>query len=159
MLEAYSIVLNKRCFINEETEAQKLVQGDTVNLGQSLALDLRCAYSIINLGPMRQPASLPQFILPDLHALTLNNSSWHPAPSGSIFHPGSGVNLRATQEQTAAAMGGQRSDTGPSPSQSFFSLFSLTKTQTGALYQSRGAGWGRRWDRGSRGRGYMYTYG
>ena len=49
--------------------------------------------------------------------------------------------------------------TGPSASQSFFSLFSLTKTQTGALYQSRGAGWGRRWDRGSRGRGYMYTYG
>ena len=97
--------MNKQCFIDEETEAQKLVQGDTVSLGQSLVLDLRCAYSIINLGPMRQPASLPQFILPDLHALTLNNSSWYPGPSGSIFLPGSRVNLRATQEQTAAAKG------------------------------------------------------
>ena len=30
---------------------------------------------------------------------------------------------------------------------------------SGALYQSRGAGWGRRWEGGSKGRGYMYTYG
>ena len=32
-------------------------------------------------------------------------------------------------------------------------------TQTGALYQPRGVGWGGRWDGGSKGRGYMYTYG
>ena len=32
-------------------------------------------------------------------------------------------------------------------------------TQTGALYQPRGAGRGGRWEGGSRGRGYMYTYG
>ena len=28
-----------------------------------------------------------------------------------------------------------------------------------ALYQLRGVGWGRRWEGGSKGRGYMYTYG
>ena len=33
------------------------------------------------------------------------------------------------------------------------------KTQTGALYQPRGLGWGRRWEGGSKGRGYMYTSG
>ena len=33
------------------------------------------------------------------------------------------------------------------------------KTQTGALYQTRGVGWGGRWEGGSRGRGYMHTYG
>ena len=33
------------------------------------------------------------------------------------------------------------------------------ETQTGALYQSRGVEWGGRWKRGSKGRGYMYTYG
>ena len=33
------------------------------------------------------------------------------------------------------------------------------ETQTGVLYQSRGVGWGRRWEGGSQGRGYMYTYG
>ena len=33
------------------------------------------------------------------------------------------------------------------------------KTQTGALYQPRGVGWGKRWEGGSKGRGYMYTYG
>ena len=33
------------------------------------------------------------------------------------------------------------------------------ETQTGALYQSRAVGWGRRWAGGSEGRGYMYTYG
>ena len=32
------------------------------------------------------------------------------------------------------------------------------KTQTGTLYQSRGVGLGRRWERDSKGRGYMYTY-
>ena len=32
------------------------------------------------------------------------------------------------------------------------------QTQTGALYQSRGVGWGGRWEGGSKGRGYMYTY-
>ena len=30
------------------------------------------------------------------------------------------------------------------------------ETQTGALYQPRGVGWGGRWDRGSKSRGYMY---
>ena len=33
------------------------------------------------------------------------------------------------------------------------------ETQTGALYQSREVGWGERWEGGSEGRGYMYTYG
>ena len=33
------------------------------------------------------------------------------------------------------------------------------ETQTGALYQPRGVGWGERGDGGSKGRGYMYTYG
>ena len=33
------------------------------------------------------------------------------------------------------------------------------ETQTEALYQSRGMGWGKRWEGGSKGRGYMYTYG
>ena len=33
------------------------------------------------------------------------------------------------------------------------------ETQTGALYQSRGVGRGLKWDGGSKGRGYMYTYG
>ena len=32
------------------------------------------------------------------------------------------------------------------------------ETQTGALYQPRGVGWGGRWEGGSRGRGYMYIY-
>ena len=31
--------------------------------------------------------------------------------------------------------------------------------QTWALYQPRGVGWGGRYERGSRGRGYIYTYG
>ena len=31
--------------------------------------------------------------------------------------------------------------------------------QTGALHQSRGVGWDGRWEGGSQGRGYMYTYG
>ena len=30
------------------------------------------------------------------------------------------------------------------------------ETQTGALYQPRGVGWGERWEGGSKGRGYMY---
>ena len=33
------------------------------------------------------------------------------------------------------------------------------ETQTGVLYQPRGMGWGGRWEGGSEGRGYMYTYG
>ena len=33
------------------------------------------------------------------------------------------------------------------------------ETQTGALYQPSGVGWGGRWEGGSKGRGYMYTYG
>ena len=33
------------------------------------------------------------------------------------------------------------------------------ETQTGALYQSRGVGWGGRWEVNSKGSGYMYTYG
>ena len=32
------------------------------------------------------------------------------------------------------------------------------ETQTGALYQPRRVGWGGRWEGGSRGKGYMYTY-
>ena len=32
-------------------------------------------------------------------------------------------------------------------------------TQTGAMWQSRSVGWGGRWEGGSRGKGYMYTYG
>ena len=33
------------------------------------------------------------------------------------------------------------------------------QTQTGALYQPRGLGWGGRWEGGSKGIGYMYTCG
>ena len=33
------------------------------------------------------------------------------------------------------------------------------ETQTGALYQPRGVGWGGRREQGSKGRTYMYTYG
>ena len=33
------------------------------------------------------------------------------------------------------------------------------KTQTEVLYQLRGLGWGGRWEGGSKGKGYMYTYG
>ena len=33
------------------------------------------------------------------------------------------------------------------------------ETQTGALYQPRWVGWGERWEGGSKGRVYMYTYG
>ena len=33
------------------------------------------------------------------------------------------------------------------------------ETQTGALYQSRGVVWGRRWEGGSKGRAYMHNYG
>ena len=33
------------------------------------------------------------------------------------------------------------------------------KTQTGALYQPRGVGWGGKWEGVSKGKGYMYTYG
>ena len=33
------------------------------------------------------------------------------------------------------------------------------KTQTGSLYQSRGVGWGGRWEGGSKERRYIYTYG
>ena len=33
------------------------------------------------------------------------------------------------------------------------------ETQIGALYQPRRAGWGGCWEGGSKGRGYMYTYG
>ena len=32
------------------------------------------------------------------------------------------------------------------------------ETQTGALYQYRGARWGVRWEGGSRERGYIYIY-
>ena len=33
------------------------------------------------------------------------------------------------------------------------------ETQTGALYQPRGVGWGGRWEGASKAKGYMYTYG
>ena len=32
-------------------------------------------------------------------------------------------------------------------------------TQTEALYKPGGVGWGGRWEGGSKGKGYMYTYG
>ena len=35
----------------------------------------------------------------------------------------------------------------------------LRKLKQGFLYQPRGVGWGGRWEGGSKGRGYMYTYG
>ena len=41
--------------------------------------------------------------------------------------------------------------------QEFFCM--AQETQTGALYQHIGLGWGGRWERGSKGRGYMYTRG
>ena len=43
-------------------------------------------------------------------------------------------------------------------SQWIFSVW-IRKLKTGALYQSRGMVWGGRQERGSKGRGYMYTYG
>ena len=33
------------------------------------------------------------------------------------------------------------------------------ETQTGALYQPRGVGWGGRWKGDLKGKGYMYDYG
>ena len=42
-------------------------------------------------------------------------------------------------------------------SQQEFSM--AQETQTGALYQTRGVGWGGKWEGASKGRGYMYTYG
>ena len=38
-------------------------------------------------------------------------------------------------------------------------FYMAQETLTGFLYQSRGVEWGRRWEGGSNGRGYMYTYG
>ena len=38
-------------------------------------------------------------------------------------------------------------------------FFMSQGTQTVALYQSRGMGWGGRWEGVSKGRGYVYTYG
>ena len=35
----------------------------------------------------------------------------------------------------------------------------LRKLNQGLSYQSRGVGWGGRWEGGSKGRGHMYTYG
>ena len=32
------------------------------------------------------------------------------------------------------------------------------ETQTGALYQPRGVGWGEGWEGGSKGRGHIYTF-
>ena len=37
--------------------------------------------------------------------------------------------------------------------------YMFQETQTAALYQPRRVGWGGRWEEGSKGRGYMYTYG
>ena len=37
--------------------------------------------------------------------------------------------------------------------------FMAHKIQIGALYQPRGVGWGVGWEGGSKGKGYMYTYG
>ena len=42
-------------------------------------------------------------------------------------------------------------------SQQEFSM--AQETQTGALYQTRGVGWGGKWEGVSKGRRYMYTYG
>ena len=44
-------------------------------------------------------------------------------------------------------------------SQQEFAISMAQETQTGALYQPRGVGWGGRWEGGSKGTGYMYTYG
>ena len=41
----------------------------------------------------------------------------------------------------------------------WMNLKTTQETQTGALYQSRGVGWGRKWEGGSKGKGYVYTYG
>ena len=35
----------------------------------------------------------------------------------------------------------------------------LRKLEPGAPYQPRGVGWGGKWEGGSQGRGYVYTYG
>ena len=33
------------------------------------------------------------------------------------------------------------------------------EAKTGAVYQPRGVGWGGKWERGSKGKGYTYSYG
>ena len=38
-------------------------------------------------------------------------------------------------------------------------MYMSQETQTGALFQPRGVGWGGRWEGGSKGRGYMYPHG
>ena len=38
-------------------------------------------------------------------------------------------------------------------------LYDSEGTQTRVLEQPKGVGWGGRWERGSRGRGHLYTYG
>ena len=40
-----------------------------------------------------------------------------------------------------------------------WNLLMFQETQTGALCQPRGVGWGGRWEGGSKGREYIYTYG
>ena len=40
-----------------------------------------------------------------------------------------------------------------------FAVSMAQETQTGTLYQPRGVRWGGRWEGGSKGRRYMYTYG
>ena len=42
-------------------------------------------------------------------------------------------------------------------SQQEFAISMAQETQTGALYQPRGVGWGGRWEGASKGRGCMYT--
>ena len=37
--------------------------------------------------------------------------------------------------------------------------YTAQETHTGDLYQPREVGWGGRWEGGSKGRGYTYTYG
>ena len=49
-------------------------------------------------------------------------------------------------------------NTGKIDSQWEFAVW-LKKLEQGLCNQPRGVGWGGRWEGGSKGRGYMYTYG
>ena len=74
------------------------------------------------------------------------------------------------REQTYghAERGGEGKMYGQSDMETYFTMCKIDgqqefgmaqETQTGALYQTRGVGWGRRWEEDSKRRGYMYTYG
>ena len=73
---------------------------------------------------------------------------WPPAP---VFLPGK---VPWTEEP-----GGLQSMRSQRVGNDWATNTSLQETQAGALCQLRGVEWEGRWEGGSKGRGYMYTYG